>query len=288
MSDTPQPSTPAPLWPDASLEELLALAGQKYALEFEPVSAGGVTLQIIQIADMRERLDRAIAENALEDALHTLPLWAKIWPASLILGHVLRRIPMQGRTFLEIGAGCGVTGLVAAALGFAKVCITDINEDALLFARINILKNGLGGVAEVRRVDLLSDRLPERFSCIAGSEVLYLGHLYGPLVKFLKRHLALPGVISDSGSGSAAGSGPTSGPSSGMIFGPGSEQGPATVPEILLATDHRRNAKAFFKRAEKEFRVEHRNIGARESSTDGPEGGEERHLLTVHRLTPLR
>ena len=273
MPDISLPSTPAPLWPDASLEELLALAGRKYALEFEPVSAGGVTLQILQIADMRERLDRAIAENALEDALHTLPLWAKIWPASLILGHVLRRIPTQGRNFLEIGAGCGVTGLVAAALGFAKVCITDINEDALLFARINILKNGLDGVAEVRRVDLQSDRLPERFSCIAGSEVLYLGHLYGPLIKFLKRHLALPGAISGFRSDSVPDSGPDARP----------------VPEVLLATDHRRNAKAFFKRAEKEFRVEHRNIGARESSADGSsEGGEERHLLTVHRLTPIR
>jgi predicted nicotinamide N-methyase len=253
-----------PLWPDASLDDLLALAGSKYALEFEPVSAGGVTLHILQIADMRERLDRAIAQNALQDALNTLPLWAKIWPASLILGHVLRHIPKEGRSFLEIGAGCGVTGLVAAALGFERVCISDVNEDALLFARINILKNGLQERAHVRRVDVSSDTLDERFSVIAGSEILYLDHLYRPLVKFFKRHLAAPA--------------------------PG-----GAMPEVLLATDHRRKAKPFFKRAEKEFTIEHKQIGAKETQTaDAPADGAagaahaERHLLTLHRLTPLR
>jgi predicted nicotinamide N-methyase len=257
MPDASSPSLP--LWSDAGLDDLLALAGSRYALEFEPISAGGVTLHILQIADMRERLDRAIAQNALQDALNTLPLWAKIWPASLILGHVLRHMPTEGRSFLEIGAGCGVTGLVAAALGFERVCISDINEDALLFARINILKNGLQDRAQVRRVDVSSatpDLAGERFSVIAGSEILYLDHLYRSLVKFLKRHLAVPA--------------PTSG-------------GP--MPEVLLATDHRRKAKPFFKRAEKEFKVEHRQIGARETpAADAARA--ERHLLTLHRLTP--
>ncbi|MCL1939872.1 MAG: protein N-lysine methyltransferase family protein [Desulfovibrionaceae bacterium] len=259
----PDASSSMPLWPDASLDDLLALAGSRYALEFTPVSAGGVTLHILQIADMRERLDRAIAQNALQDALNTLPLWAKIWPAALILGHVLRHMPIDGRSFLEIGAGCGVTGLVAAALGFERVCISDVNEDALLFARINILKNGLQERAQVRRVDVSSDTLDERFSVIAGSEILYLEHLYRPLVKFFKRHLAAQ-----------------------------------DNPEVLLATDHRRKAKPFFKRAGKEFRIEHRQIGARETPTSGMAADAptdtvdaahtERHLLTVHRLTPLR
>ena len=242
--------------PDARLDDLLALAGGRYDLEFEPVSAGGVKLQIAQIANMRELLDEAIAVNALQDAVNTLPLWAKIWPASLILGHVLSLMPRAGRSFLEIGAGCGVTGLVAAALGFERVIISDINEDALLFARINILKNGLQDRANVRKVDVCADTLAERFSVIAGSEILYLEPLYRPLVKFLRRHLE------PAGSGS----------------------------EALLATDHRRSAKPFFKRAEKEFHITHKQIGARETAA-GTESGDhtpERHLLSIHRLMPLR
>ena len=149
-----------PLWPDASLDELLALARSRYDVVFEPVSAGGVQIEVLQIANMRELLDKAVEERKL--SLETLPLWAKIWPASVILGHMLRHLPPAGHSVLEIGAGLGVTGLVAAALGFERVLISDINEDALLFARINVLKNGLEGRAEVRRVDILTDGPNER------------------------------------------------------------------------------------------------------------------------------
>ena len=258
-SGTSARPAPAP-WPgpEATLDDLLAFAGKKYALEFEPVSAGGVTLRILQIANMRELLDAAIAENALKDALTTLPLWAKIWPASLVLGHALASLPPAGHKLLEIGAGCGVAGLVAAALGF-NACITDINPDALLFARINILANDLGERARVCRADIESDNLGERFSLVLGAEILYLEHLYRPLVKFLARHLR------------AGGSDP--------------------APAALLATDHRRNAKRFFKLAEKEFSIAHKPIGirARPAPEDGPAdaGREERHLLSLHRLTPL-
>lgn len=240
--------------PEAGLEELLALAGQKYELAFETVSAGGVSLEILQIANMRDILDKALAGRALDDVVHSLPLWAKIWPASVILGHLVRHMPPAGRSVLEIGAGCGLAGLVAAALGFERVLITDINTDALLFARINILKNNLGHRAEARYCDIREDTLEERFSLILGSEILYLDYLYRPLVKFLKRRL-LP-------------------------------EGSAPEPEVLLAGDQRRGARPFFKRAEKEFHISHKQIGARESAPDSADGERpERHLLTLHRLT---
>lgn len=231
----------------------MELAGRKYALEFEPVSAGGVTLDILQIANMREILDKAIAQNALEDAVHTLPLWAKIWPASVLLAHVVSQLPRAGRNVLEIGAGCGLTGLMAAAFGFERVLISDINEDALLFARINILKNGLEKQAEIRRVDIRtdapSDTPGERFSLVLGSEILYLDYLYRPLVKFLSRHMAASG-------------------------------------EALLACDHRRGAKGFFKRAEKEFTLAHKQIAFGEKNTESERP--ERHMLGIHRLTPRK
>ncbi|MDL2280100.1 methyltransferase, partial [Desulfovibrio sp. OttesenSCG-928-G11] len=106
--------------PEASLDELLDFAGQRYALDFEPVSAGGLTLQILQIANMREILDKTIAEGKLDKALDSLPLWAKIWPASVILAHLVSQMPGEGRALLEIGAGCGLAGLMAAAAGFER------------------------------------------------------------------------------------------------------------------------------------------------------------------------
>lgn len=255
MPEHPPSSSPGSLLTDGSLDDLLAFAQSKFSLEFEPISVGGMTLQILQIADMRERLDTAIAQNALDDALNTLPLWAKIWPASIVLGHVLGNMPTAGRTFLEIGAGCGVTGLVAASLGFERVVISDVNEDALLFARINILKNGLGDRASARRANLRSDSLGERFSVIAGSEILYLQDLYSPLVDFLDLHLARQ-----------------------------SPQGPG---QIFLATDHRRNSGAFFHLAAKKFTAAHKRIGIRENPGAKRREQPERHLFNIHRLTPL-
>lgn len=248
----PDAST-SPLFPDADLDELLALARTRYEVEFETISAGGVTLDILQIANMREILDKSIAEGNLSDALETLPLWAKIWPASLILGHMLRHIPPEGHSLLEVGAGCGVAGLVAAGLGFPSVCITDVHEDALLFARINILKNNLQGRAFARRVDLRADNLDKRFSLIIGSEILYMNHLYGPLARFLKRHI-LPAAS-------------------------------RPEPQVLLASDHRRDVRPFFQRAEKDFHAAHRHIGAR--AGDSGDSRAERHLLVLHKLTPL-
>lgn len=248
-----------PLWPEAGLDELLEVASRKYALEFEPINVGGVQLEVLQVADMRERLDKAIADNALKDALNTLPLWAKIWPASIILGHTLRHLPAgRNQNILEVGAGCGVTGLVAAALGLGKVCISDINDDALLFARINILKNNLQHYAEVRRIDVTGDSLEQKYSLILGAEILYLDYLYRPLVKFFKRHLQ------------------------------SADEHAVWEPQVLLASDHRRKADPFLKKAAKEFHIDHKQVGAAargaESDTEKPE----RHLICLHRLTGLK
>ncbi len=231
-----------PFSPTDTLQELLDRAGQKYSVAFEDVGIAGRTLRVLQIADMRERLDALIAAGALNDALHSLPLWAKIWPASLALAHALNAREDKG-SLLEIGAGCGVVGLAAAACGFRKVVVSDINEDALLFARINALQNGLADRVEVVRLDICDPEPPTGFDVIAGAEILYLEDLYRPLVKFLCR---------------------------------------AKAPETILASDHRRFPKRFFKLAEKEFTLGHKQLGLRAKGDDDAE----KHLITLHRLTP--
>ncbi len=224
-----------------TLQDLLDRAAQKYALEFEDVGVAGKTLRVLQIADMRERLDAMIRSGALDDALNSLPLWAKIWPASLALAHALNARKDKG-TLLEIGAGCGVVGLAAAACGFRRVVVSDINEDALLFARINALQNNLADRVEVVRLDIRDPEPPSGFDLVAGAEILYLEDLYRPLVKFLGR---------------------------------------VGAPETLLASDHRRAPKRFFKLAEKEFTLGHKQLGLRGKGEDETE----KHLISLHRLT---
>lgn len=98
----------------------------------------------------------------------------------------------RAKTCLEIGAGIGVVGLFAAAFGY-DVTITDINEEALLFAKISALKNGLN--VEIKKVDFTKDNLNRQYDIILASEVLYNRAGYFPLIEFFKRHIKDDGVI---------------------------------------------------------------------------------------------
>lgn len=229
----------------AELERLLGTVRQRYEVEFEPLTVDGIPLEILQIRNMAGHIDRLVAADAIRNPLRDLPLWAKIWPASFLLGRFLRKLDPKGKTLLEIGAGCGVTGLIAARYGFARVTITDVNDDALLFSRINALRNGLAHRVDVRRCDVATALPGPRHDVIAGAEILYLEALHRPLTRFLSRHLAPDG-------------------------------------EAVLCTDQRRKAAHFLKMAGRRFKVAEHPVGVKST---GDDGREERRLFLVHRLT---
>lgn len=107
-----------------------------------------------------------------EDPLHDFPLWAKIWPASVVLARRLSRLPVvPGQRILEIGSGLGLVGIVAACSGHA-VTLTDINPHALEFARANAHINGCTQLA-VQRLDWQAPQPAGTFDAIVGSEVVY-------------------------------------------------------------------------------------------------------------------
>lgn len=230
---------------DAPLDELLDFARSRYDVRFEPVSIAGDTLDILQIADLEALLDKLLATAGTGPI--ELPYWAKIWPASMLLGHFLPHLgPGDGRSLLELGAGLGICGLFAAKRGF-KVLITDIHPDALLFAKINILQNGLGELADAAKADFSVDRLGRRFDVILGAEVLYLEDLYRGLLKFLTAHLSLDAAA-----------------------------------EVVLAKDYSRKAARFLTLADREFNIAERVVGYKETN---PQNGEpERKLCQIYRL----
>ncbi len=236
---------------DAPLDELLDMARQRFEVGFEPLTVGDTTLEVLQVQNMRAYLDNLVP-TIKEDALKALPLWAKIWPASFMLGHFLRHVPSEGRSLLEIGAGCGVTGLIAATQGFSEIVISDINDDALLFARINVLQNGFDDRVQVRRVDIQTTRLDRTFDYIVGAEVLYLESLHRALVKFIGHHLSS-----------------------------------RADAEAVLAKDYMRKAKKFFKLAERDFRMQEQTVGTKASTAPAADAAADnagRALFTIHRL----
>ena len=233
---------------DAPLDELLSYADERYGTCFEPMAIGDIKLEFLQIEDMPAQVDKAVAA-AGRDGKVELPFWARIWPSALLMSYFVQRLPAQGRTMLEIGAGVGVAGLFAAAHGI-RTTITDIHPDALVFARVNALHNGLEDRAEVMRCDFAADNLGRRFDTILGSEVLYLEDLHRGLAKFLLGHVKR-----------------------------------APHAEVILARDFRRKAERFFKLAEDEFTFEEKTLGCK---ADDPEFGVQRHLCSIHRLRPRK
>lgn len=80
-----------------------------------------------------------------------------------LLAEHLKAIPLEGRTFLDLGTGSGRIALTAARAG-ASVTASDLNPAALDTAERNAAKNGL------RITTVLSDQfeaLPGRFDVIA-------------------------------------------------------------------------------------------------------------------------
>ncbi len=234
------------------LDALLAQIQQKFAVNFDPMDVDGMPLQVLSITNMTEHLDGLLAQKAIHDPLKDLPLWAKVWPASFILGRFLRKLEPQGKTLLELGAGTGTLGLLASRYGFSSVCISDIVEDALLFAKANVLKNSLEECIDVRRVDIKDSRATlgdTRFDMIAASEILYLEDLHRPLIKCLQRHLAVGG-------------------------------------KAILCTDMARRRPRFFKQAAKLFTIKEMMVGVKGKSVEDGVEKEEKRVYVLHVLEP--
>ncbi len=176
------------------IDSLLAAIRATFEVEFEPLQVDESALEVLTIRNMQSHLDGLLQRRAIRDPLKDLPLWAKIWPGSFVLGRLLRKYEPEGKSLLELGAGCGLLSMVAARYGFARIVLSDIVEDALRFARANVLRNRLQDRVEVRRVDVTTPgrdpRFSEGFDLIAASEILYLDDLHRPLLKFVGRHLA--------------------------------------------------------------------------------------------------
>jgi len=213
------------------MDKLLDIAVKKFGeVEFKTVSVGESSLKILQIKNMQGYIDKLMDQTRSGKKV-VLPLWAKVWPSSIVMGVSLGRFPFaDGSHILEIGAGGSLNGLALAMRGF-DVTITDTDQDALLFSRINALKNGLEDSVTVRKTDL-SDGLGMRFDYIIGCEMLYDEAQFEQLVGFVQENLA-----------------------------------EAPTAEVLLALDLKREARGFFVKANESFNMMKTTAGFSDKET---------------------
>jgi predicted nicotinamide N-methyase len=129
-----------------------------------------------------------------ENPLHQFPLWAKIWEASLVLAHRLTETPpVAGRRWLELGAGIGVVGIVAARFQH-EVTITEYDPNALNFIRANAHLNKCKP-SGILRLDWMKPELQNRFDRIVGSELIYNAKDFPALKALFSRMLNPEGEI---------------------------------------------------------------------------------------------
>jgi predicted nicotinamide N-methyase len=121
------------------------------------------------------------------------PYGVLLWESALVLGDVLAdRGPLRGVEVLELGAGTGVAGLVAAGQG-ARVVQTDHSFEALALCRRNGLSNGVTGL-EQRAGDWSAWSDDAAYDVVIGADILYELALYRDVLRVLERAVRPGGV----------------------------------------------------------------------------------------------
>lgn len=160
---------------------------QEYATETTEVIINGKKFRILLPKD----LDRFV--NPAE-MLINFPLWAKIWQASWVLcGYLADMKPDPSKQLLEIGAGVGLSSIVAATFGH-RITMTEYNSDALNFARANAHLNHCPGLP-ILKLDWHNPRIKTKFDTIVASEVTYKPEDFRALIQLFNSYLRPGGEI---------------------------------------------------------------------------------------------
>ncbi len=124
-----------------------------------------------------------------------LPYGVALWPAAIALAHEVaaRADAFRDRWVLELGAGTGLPGLVAASLG-GRVVQTDRDELALAVCKRNGERNGVRTI-EHRLADWVSWDDTRPYEWILGADILYGETTHAHLRRIFAANLAPGGRV---------------------------------------------------------------------------------------------
>jgi EEF1A lysine methyltransferase 3 len=126
--------------------------------------------------------------------MNDFPLWAKVWPSSMVLADFMASQPNDGDTkILELGAGIGIVGIAAFAFGH-NMTITEYNKDATEFAKANAWINGYSEIPIIS----MNWNKPQKnlqYDRIIGSEVIFREKDFAPIQNLFQSILKPEGDI---------------------------------------------------------------------------------------------
>ena len=161
--------------PDAATRAFRCELERRFRTTTRTVQIGGRDIELLSPANA----DDLISEDdyVLDERL---PYWADLWPSAQILAREVRTMRLGGQRVLELGCGLGIVA-VAAVLAGGEVTATDYYDDAILFARLNVVE-ATGRTIATRMVNWV-EMPPDlgKFDVVLASDVLY-EHRYAALV----------------------------------------------------------------------------------------------------------
>ncbi len=154
--------------------------------------AGGRAWAILHTGAVLSRDDES---HVIGEPREHLPYGVALWPAAIALAHELlaRAESICGARILELGAGTGLPGIVAASLG-GRVTQTDRDALVLGVCRRNGARNGVPPIA-YRLVEWADWDDRERYDWIIGADILYGAAAHPALRRIFASGLAAGGRL---------------------------------------------------------------------------------------------
>lgn len=178
-----------PVATDAGTELLRTTAGD-FPLEEVRLAVDDREWKILHIGAILSKEDE---RRFLVEEERRIPYGVVLWPSAIALGHEVASRTLAGKRVLELGAGTGLPGIVAAARG-GRVVQTDRHQVALHLSRRNAERNGVASI-EHRVADWTAWTDRGRYDCILGADILYGEELHAPLRAIFEANLAPGGEI---------------------------------------------------------------------------------------------
>jgi predicted nicotinamide N-methyase len=174
---------------DQGSPQTLSTTAGELPLDEYRLSLGGQAWTILHTGAILSHEDE---ERFLRGDQPRLPYGIALWPAAIALAHELAARPLRGVSLLELGAGTGLPGIVAATLG-ARVVQTDKNAAALVVCRRNAERNGV--VLEQREADWTAWQETGVYDFIIGADILYGESVHPQLCHIFETNLAPGGRL---------------------------------------------------------------------------------------------
>lgn len=130
----------------------------------------------------------------LSSPMNNFPLWAKVWPASMVLADFMaEQVVDPEKKIIEIGSGIGLVGIAASAFGH-NMSITEHNNDAMEFARANAFINGFPDIP-IFSMNWNEPSLMIQYDQIVGSEIIFRQEDFMPIQKLFQSILKPGGQV---------------------------------------------------------------------------------------------